>query len=111
MDLRNAGAFGTEVVLTGRYFNAEEAFQANIINRVAPEGQVLDVARELAAQIAANPPLSVRATVRSRRWYLEQRRRETLMQQSPWKLHLSEDFQESARAFAEKRKPGAYRGR
>lgn len=69
------------------------------------------MALELAEQIAANPPLSVRATVRSRRWYLEQRRQETLMQQSPWKLHLSEDFQESARAFAEKRKPEPYHGR
>ncbi len=111
LDLKNAGAFGTEVTLTGRYFTAEEALAANVINRVTPEGQYLAVARELAAEIAANPPLSVRATVRTRRWYLEQRRRETLMQQLPWKLHLTEDFQESARAFAEKRAPKPYRGR
>lgn len=111
MDFENAGAFGTEVVLTGRYFTAEEALQANIISRVTPEGEFLQSALDLAARIAANPPLSVRSTVRTRRWYLEQRRRETLMMQQPWKLHLSEDFQESARAFAEKRKPEAYRGR
>jgi enoyl-CoA hydratase/carnithine racemase len=35
---RGAGAFGDEVSLTGRYFTAEEALAANVINRVAPTG-------------------------------------------------------------------------
>jgi hypothetical protein len=29
----------------------------------------------------------------------------------PFKLYLSEDFQEAARAFAEKRPPGPFKGR
>jgi len=37
LNFRGAAAFATEVTLTGRFFTAEEAFAAGIINRVAPE--------------------------------------------------------------------------
>ena len=76
LNFRGAAAFATEVSLTGRFFTAEEAFAAGIINRIAPEGRHLEVACELAEEVAKNPPLSVRATVRTRRWYLEQIERE-----------------------------------
>lgn len=69
------------------------------------------MARELAATVAANPPLSVRSTVRTRRWYMEKVQREAMMQSDPWNLHLTEDFAEAARAFAEKRTPGPFKGR
>ena len=36
-------AFATQVTLTGRFFTAEEALAAGIINRVAPEGRHLEV--------------------------------------------------------------------
>ena len=108
---RAAGAFGDEIALTGRFFTAEEAFKAGIINRLAPEGKHLDVARELAQQVAKNPPLSVRTTVRTRRWYMQRLTREAQFIAEPFKLYLSEDFQEAARAFAEKRQPGPFKGR
>ena len=111
MHFRGAGAFGTEVALTGRFFTAEEALAAGLINRVAPAGTYMDAARELARAVCQNPPLSVRATVRSRRWYLDQLGREIMMQTAPLKLYLTEDFQKAARAFAEKRKPGPFKGR
>ena len=111
LNFRGAAAFATEVTLTGRFFTAEEALAAGIINRIAPEGRHLEVACELAAEVAKNPPLSVRATVRTRRWYLEQITREINMQTQPLKLYLSEDFNEAARAFAEKRKPGPFKAR
>jgi enoyl-CoA hydratase/carnithine racemase len=111
MHFRGAGAFATEVTLTGRFFTAEEALAAGLVNRVAAAGTHLDAARELARAVSQNPPLSVRATVRSRRWYLDQLGREIAMQTAPLKLYLSEDFQEAARAFAEKRKPGPFKGR
>ena len=60
LNFRGAAAFATEVTLTGRFFTAEEALAAGIINRVAPEGRHLEVAYELAAEVAKNPPLSVR---------------------------------------------------
>ena len=111
MQFRGGGAFGTEVAMTGRFFTAEEAHAAGVIDRLAPRGEYLDTARALARQVAANPPLSVRATVRSRRWYMAQQGREIDMQCQPLKLSLTEDFQEAARAFAEKRPPGPFKGR
>jgi enoyl-CoA hydratase/carnithine racemase len=111
LNFRGAGAFAAEMALTGRFFSAEEALGAGVINRVAPSGQHLEVARELAAAVAQNPPLSVRAAVRTRRWYMDQIGREVAMQTAPLKLYLTEDFHEAARAFAEKRKPGPFKGR
>jgi len=108
---RGLGSFSTDVALTGRFFTAEEALAAGIVDRVAPKGEQLQQAYELAQQIAANPPLSVRATVRTRRWYMDQAEREAYLQTTPLKLHTTEDFKESARAFAEKRKAGPFKGR
>src|SRR5207245_2433370 len=108
---RGHRSFASDVTLTGRFFTAEDAHAAGVIDRVAPQGTHLQAADELARQIAANPPLSVRATVRTRRWYLDQAEREAYLQTNPLQLHLTEDFAESARAFAEKRKPGPFKGR
>ena len=108
---RAAGAFGDEIALTGRFFTAEEAFAAGLINRLAPEGKHLEVARELALQVAKNPPLSVRSTVRTRRWYMERLTREAQFIAAPFRLYLTEDFQEAARAFTEKRPPRGFKGR
>ncbi len=111
LNARGGGAFAAEVALTGRFFTAEEALAAGLLNRVAPEGHHLEVARELALEVAKNPPLSVRAPVRTRRWYMDKLLREVAMQPAPLKLYLREDFREAARAFAEKRRPGPFKGR
>jgi enoyl-CoA hydratase/carnithine racemase len=111
LNFRGAAALAAEIALTGRFFTAEEALAAGVISRVAPAGRHLDMARELAAEVIENPPLSVRATVRTRRWYMDQIGREVAMQTAPLKLYLTEDFHEAARAFAEKRKPGPFKGR
>ena len=111
LNYRGGGAFATEVALTGRFFTAEECLEANLINRVAPKGKLLEVANELAEEVCVNPPLSVRATVRTRRWYMDQLSREIMMQTAPQKLYLSEDFREAALAFTEKRKPKPFKGR
>ena len=110
LHFRGAGSFATEATITGRFFTAEEALAHGIVDRVAPKGQHVAQAYELARQVAANPPLSVRATVRTRRWYMDQAEREAYLQATPLKLHLTEDFKESARAFAEKRKAGPFKG-
>ena len=111
LSYRGSRSLATELALTGRFFTAEEALAAGFIDRVAGTGKHLDDAWQLAREIAANPPLSVRATVRTRRWYMDQAEREAYLQTNPLKLHLTEDFKESARAFAEKRKAGPFKGR
>ena len=111
MHYRGGGAFTMEAALTGRFFTAEEAFGANLINRVAPKGKYLDVAIELARDVIKNPPLSVRSTVRMRRWYMDRLSREVMFMTAPERLYLTEDFGEAARAFTEKRKPKPFKGR
>src|SRR4029077_8080686 len=56
LNFRGAGAFATDVSLTGRFFTAEEARAANVIERVAPQGALMETARALAADVAKNPP-------------------------------------------------------
>ena len=66
--------------------------------------------RALAGEVNANPPLSVRATIRTRRWFKERMNREIMVQSAALNVYLSEDFNEAARAFAEKRKPRTSKG-
>ncbi|WP_312160349.1 crotonase/enoyl-CoA hydratase family protein [Phenylobacterium sp.] len=49
-----------DLILTGRPVSAQEAFQIGLANRLAPKGQALDAALELAAQISAFPQLCLR---------------------------------------------------
>jgi enoyl-CoA hydratase/carnithine racemase len=97
--------FANEVALTGRMFTAEEALHHGMVNRVVPEAELLSTAEALAAEILENPPLSVRANVRVMRWFGNEMQRQSRYYTQGLGLHLSEDFQESARAFVEKRKP------
>src|SRR5579871_2039168 len=83
-----AAAFATEVALTGRFFSSEEAREAGLIARVCAAGKHLDVAQELAQNIARHPPLSVRSTVRSRRFFMDIFEREIAAQTDPMKLYL-----------------------
>lgn len=53
-----------ELILTGRRIGAEEARQLGVVNRVAPEGQALAAARELAAEIREGSPTSVRLSLK-----------------------------------------------
>src|SRR5207244_10814651 len=108
---RPAGASSDSTRPPGGSATPEKASEAEIINRSAPPDKHLEVARELALQAAKTPPLSVRTTVRTRRWYMERLTREAQFMAAPFRLYLTEDFQEAARAFAEKRPPGRFKGR
>jgi enoyl-CoA hydratase/carnithine racemase len=101
-----------ELVLTGRRIDAAEAERLGIVNKVAPAGEWLDAALELATVVAARPPLAVRfgkqavlaADETSLTAGLEQERRlfELAM--------ATEDRVEGMNAFVEKRRP-EFRGR
>jgi len=50
-----------DMLLTGRPVRAEEALHIGLADRLAPEGQALEMATNLAREIAQFPPLAMRA--------------------------------------------------
>ncbi len=61
-------------------------------------------------EVLKAPPLAVRAGVRALRWQWTKQVAEADLYDQALRLHLTEDFEESARSFVEKRQP-VYRGR
>lgn len=97
-----------ELVLTGRLdFPAERAHHFGLVNVLTEEGQALEGAKKLAAQISENAPLAVRE---SRRVLLEATDRpdEVGWEMSATgmaKMFGTEDFNEGLAAFVQKRAP------
>jgi enoyl-CoA hydratase/carnithine racemase len=54
-----------DLLLTGRRVAAEEALSMGFVDRLVPEGQARSTARELAKEIAAKSPISLRAAKRA----------------------------------------------
>ena len=54
-----------ELALTGDPFPAERFHELGLVNRLAEPGAAVDVALELARQLAANGPLALAASKRS----------------------------------------------
>lgn len=100
-------AVAFELLLTGDPITADRAAGLGLINRVTPDGEALPMALELAAVIAANGPLAVAATKQIAReaadWTLEEGWQRQAELHKP--VFASQDAQEGARAFAEKRPP------
>lgn len=96
-----------ELALTGDPIDSQRAADIGLINRIAPSGQVLEAARELAQTICANGPLAIAATkqivVDSAEWSSTEMFK--LQQDIAMPVFFSEDAQEGAIAFAEKRAP------
>jgi enoyl-CoA hydratase/carnithine racemase len=103
-----------ELFLTGDNVLAERAEQIGLVNQVVDEDRLDAYSVELAAEIAANAPLSMRGnkhaidTINSvARLTPEQERELIELRESCFR---SEDFREGIAAFAEKRKP-VWKGR
>lgn len=111
LTFRGGASLANDVAMTGRFFSAEEAHAAGVIDRIAPAGKFMDVAMDLANTLKSVPPLGVRATVRMRRWWMQRLNQEVDFYVRPLKLTLTEDFAEATRAFVEKRPPGTFKGR
>jgi crotonobetainyl-CoA hydratase len=100
-----------ELLLTGRWMEAEEAKRWGIVNEVVPAERLLARALELAERLAEGPPLvfaAIKEVVRES-WPLPEQEalRRINRREYPTvaRLYDSEDQKEGARAFAEKRKP------
>jgi crotonobetainyl-CoA hydratase len=105
-----------DLLLTGRWMDAAEALRWGLVNEVVPGARVLARARELAAELAAGPPLvfaAIKEVARAAETMSFAEAMERVMARkfpSVATLYASEDQQEGARAFAEKRPP-VWRGR
>ncbi len=93
-------AFANDVVLTGRFFTAEEAFLAGLITKVAATGRHLDEATALARQIMAHPQAALRETVRYRRSVLAERLQNATIVAGNFKWNLTDGFKDAIRAKA-----------
>jgi len=96
-----------EIGLTGRPVSAGTLHELGLVNRVVGDGQALEAALELAAQIAGNAPLAVRASTEVLRAARDWPDAETFARLEPVaaRIRASDDAREGARAFAEKRPP------
>jgi len=100
-----------EMLLTGRWIDADEAARWGLINRILPGPDLLPAARVLAAELAAGPPLVFAAIKEIVREAEDMKFQDALNRitrsQFPTveALYRSDDQKEGARAFAEKRNP------
>jgi enoyl-CoA hydratase/carnithine racemase len=96
-----------DLLLTGRHITAAEALSIGLIGHVVPDGQALDRALEIAAAIAANGPIAVRAILQVIRDTegMPENEAFALEAKAGMAVFASEDAKEGPRAFAEKRRP------
>lgn len=100
-------AKAAEIAFTGRTLLAAEALELGLVNHVVADAELQSRARSLAAEVAANAPLAVRAIKRMMRAAetetFEQNVHHVFLQLLP--LFRTTDFQEGVAAFMEKRTP------
>jgi enoyl-CoA hydratase/carnithine racemase len=95
-----------ELLFIGRFLDAAEAQSIGLLARVVAGDQIDSTVRELALAIAANAPLTIRATKEIVRRLAAQRRLPPGADADMVELcYTSADFKEGVTAFLEKRKP------
>jgi len=96
-----------EIMLTAAPVTAQRAYELGLVNKVVPAAELRAAAQTMAATIAANAPLSVRAAKSlvylsaEHGWSAALDAADALYEP----VYLSEDGQEGPRAFKEKRAP------
>lgn len=97
-------AFAKEMLFTARRYKAEEALKAGLIHRVVPQDRLEAETKALAAEIAENAPLTIKASKRAID-ALAGRPVEEDLKALAAACFASADYAEGQRAFLEKRKP------
>jgi enoyl-CoA hydratase/carnithine racemase len=98
-----------ELLYTGRLIDAARAAEIRLVDQIVPADRLATVTYNLAREIAANSPLSVRGTkgIISKLLSYQAVSPRTKKEFLAWQKQAadSEDLREGQRAFAEKRKP------
>ncbi|MFZ3340014.1 MAG: enoyl-CoA hydratase-related protein [Terriglobales bacterium] len=106
--LRQVGEkIARDLLLTGRIFEAEEALRIGLLTQIVPQEKLMERARELAAQLIENSPLSLRYTKRlltdHGRAELDAQIEAAIRENAD--IRSTHDFREGISSFLEKRKP------
>ena len=105
LDVMGPGAV-KDMLFTGRLIGGAEAHSLGIVNRLVAAGEIDATVRALAAGIAANAPLTLRATKEMIRRVLAKRRLSAGDDADMVEMcYTSADFREGVTAFLAKRKP------
>lgn len=101
-----------EMILTGRNLTAREAYERGLVSQIVAREETLSAALALAGEVAAMPPLAVRAAKESvnRAYELSLEAGLEFERRNFFLLFSSEDQKEGMQAFIEKRKP-VWKGR
>jgi len=104
---RVGGGAASELVLSGRTVDADEAARRGLVDRLVAKGRARQEALALADAVAANSPIAVRAAKRALRATLGGDIKSGLdVEDAAWHaVAVSDDRREGIAAFTEKRKP------
>jgi len=96
-----------DVLMTGRLFDAAEAYRFGLVNEVVAAEQLMPRARQLASQLLENSPSSVRATKKLINGFIAKQLDEQIAAaiDDNAQIRTTDDFREGISSFLEKRKP------
>lgn len=96
-----------ELVMTGRRVKAEEALAMGLVNKVVPQAQLIEAAKQVARDILANGPVAVRLAKEVVHRGLSTTLDDGLLleEKAFGLVFATRDQKEGMRAFLEKRKP------
>lgn len=100
-------AYAKEMFFTARQFDAAEAKEMGLVNRVVPTIELKKTAADMARTIAANAPLTIKAAKLAVRELLKDPDKRDLArcEAAVEECFASNDYREGQAAFLEKRKP------